>query len=238
MENTYVFWDNSNVFISAQGVASRRDGVMQSSAMRIHFPNLMNLARAGRNVKKAFAVGSVPPGQKELWNRMQRDTGINIELYERGAESGQEQGVDQCLQTHMLRALADANEPQICVLLTGDGSGANEGIGFLADLKRMHEKGWGIEVLSWEHSCNRELRAWAEANGVFVCLDNYYPSITFIEGGRSAQALSLLSRKKSSTRKSDDNAEVNALREKLQKFEEKDANKKKYGKKFGKKKKN
>ena len=67
------------------------------------------------------------------------------------------------------------------MLLTGDGSGFIDGVGFHADLERMHGRGWRIEVLSWRHSCNRRMREWAEQNGRFVALDDFYESITFLE---------------------------------------------------------
>ena len=71
--------------------------------------------------------------------------------------------------------------PGIAVLLTGDGSGFADGVGFHADLERMHGKGWRIEVLSWRHSCNRRMREWTENVGRFIALDDYYESITFLE---------------------------------------------------------
>ena len=50
---------------------------------------------------------------------------------------GREQGVDQTLQTAMLRDAFDHNgSPGIAVLLTGDGSGFVDGVGFHADLER------------------------------------------------------------------------------------------------------
>jgi len=68
--------------------------------------------------------------------------------------------------------------------MTGDGAGYDDGVGFHADMERMHKAGWGIEVVSWKDNCKRVLREWATANGVFVPLDDYYDSITFLEGGR------------------------------------------------------
>lgn len=236
MQEVYVFWDNSNMFHSAQQVASRNDGIMAKDAARISFANLMNLAKANRQVKKAVAVGSVPPKEQDLWRRMESDTGIKIELYERGGVSGKEQGVDQCLQTHMLRALADENTPKVAILLTGDGKGYEEGIGFLADMQRLHEKGWGVEVISWEHSCKPELRAWAEKNGTFISLDKYYNSITFIQGGRTVSPLSLTSRQKSNPRlttKDTLTAENEKLREELKKRDEAKETKKQRQKKYG-----
>ena len=103
-------------------------------------------------------------------------------MLERGALQGREQGVDQTLQTAMLRDAFDYNgNPGIAVLLTGDGSGFIDGVGSHADLERMHGRGWRVEVLSWQHSCKRRKREWAEQNGRFVALDDFYESITFLE---------------------------------------------------------
>lgn len=233
MSDIYVFWDNSNIFISAQNVADIRERAKYS--VRLEFSNLIDLATCKRPVKKAIAVGSVPPGHQELWNKMKQKTGLALELYERGRDSGKEQGVDQCLQTQMLRALNDEPSPKIIVLLTGDGAGAADGKGFLADLQRFHSKGWGIEVLSWENSCNSNLKTWTEENGVFVSLDKFYESITFIQGGRAATALSLKTRKVSSIREVID-PEKEALLRELKAYKEKERRKKAYGNKVAKRK--
>ena len=58
----------------------------------------------------------------------------------------------------------------------------------------MHEAGWGIEVVSWEDSCKRELREWATKNGRFIRLDDYYDSITFLQGGRRSAPINLTRR--------------------------------------------
>ncbi len=90
--------------------------------------------------------------------------------------------MDQALQTAMLRDAFDYNgNPGTAVLLTGDGSGFADGVGFHADLERMRNRGWRIEVLSWRHSCNRRMREWAEEHGTFVALDDFYESVTFLE---------------------------------------------------------
>ena len=61
---------------------------------------------------------------------------------------GREQGVDQALQTAMLRDLSDNNgDPGTAVLISGDGAGFDDGCGFHADLERMHRKGWKLK--SW-----------------------------------------------------------------------------------------
>ncbi len=61
MEAVFIYWDNSNVFISAKETAALREGEDARSRVRIHFRHLLDLARAGRPVQHAVAVGSVPP---------------------------------------------------------------------------------------------------------------------------------------------------------------------------------
>lgn len=189
MEKVFIYWDNSNIFISAREIAAEREGGDARYRMRLHFRNLLRLAHADRPIESAVAVGSVPPELRYVWTRLENE-GVRVELSERGALHGTEQGVDQKLQANMLRDALDYNgDPGIAVLLTGDGSGFYDGVGFHADLERMHRRGWRIEVLSWTDSCNRRMKEWAEQNGKFIALDDYYDSITFLEppqSGRSA----------------------------------------------------
>jgi len=193
--SVYLFWDNSNIYIPAQNVAAKREGIHAPKAVRIQFDNLRQLAVAGRTLGAAVCVGSIPPDMKELWDRL-RKTGVKVELFERGGESGQEQGVDQCLQVHILRAGLDNPDPQIAVLLTGDGKGYLDGVGYHADIERLQKRGWGVEVLSWDVACNARLRQWATNNGVYVPLESFYDSVTFLEGSRKVKPLNLTHRKK------------------------------------------
>ena len=165
MDSVFIYWDNSNIVFGAQYVAMEREGQGARSRVRIHFGHLLELARAGRAIEHATAVGSVPPELRHVWNRLENE-GTTVQLLERGSLHGREQGVDQALQTVMLRDGFDYNgNPGIAVMLTGDGAGFDDGVGFHADLERMRKRGWRIEVLSWRHSCNRRMREWAEPTG-------------------------------------------------------------------------
>ena len=188
-KKVFIYWDNSNVFISAQEAAVEREGESVRFRVRIHFRNLLELAHARRDVEHATAVGSIPPELRHLWNRLENE-GVTVQLLERGAVQGREQGVDQALQTVMLRDGFDYNgTPGIAVMLTGDGAGFHDGVGFHADLERMRRRGWDVEVLSWRHGCNRRMREWAEENGKFIALDDFYESITFLESAAPGQPL-------------------------------------------------
>jgi len=181
MKKVFIFWDNSNIFITAKKVAREKEGVDAYNKVRISFPALLNLARANRPLEFAVAVGSIPPALREVWKKLEK-SGVKLDLYERGAQSRKEQAVDEVLQVHMLRKALDYNgNSGVAVVLTGDGAGFLDGAGFHADLERMQKKGWGIEVLAWDRDCNDRFRKWAKQAGVFVRLEDFYESITFTE---------------------------------------------------------
>ena len=181
VKKVFIFWDNSNIFISAKAVAVEKEGADASYKLRISFDRLLRLAKAEREVEYAIAVGSIPPQLRHVWNKLAQ-TGVKIELFERGSQSEKEQAVDQALQVHMLRKAFDYNGVAgTAVLLTGDGKGFLDGVGFHADLERMHRKGWNIEVLAWEQTCNPRLKEWAKKIGIFISLEDFYENITFLD---------------------------------------------------------
>lgn len=192
MGEVFIYWDNSNIFIEAQRLAEERnDHVDARFRVRIKFDNMLRLAHADRPLRKAMAAGSVPPELRQLWNWLEQQ-GVEVRLFNRiRPDLGEQEIPDRLLQLQMLEDAMDY-DPGIVVLLTGDGAGYLEGAGFHSTLQRMHRRGWKIEILSWRHSCNYRMREWAEENGVFVPLDDFYESITFLEpslpGHRLAQS--------------------------------------------------
>lgn len=183
MESVFIYWDNSNIFHEAQRLAVRRDESPGARYLvRIDFDNLLRLAHADRPVKCAQAAGSVPPEMRQLWNRMESQ-GVEVTLFTRAGQGfGEQEMPDHYLQKRMLEDALDYNgDPGIAVLLTGDGAGYLDGAGFHSTLERMHKKGWRIEILSWAHSCNQRMREWAEQNGRFIALDDFYDAVTFLE---------------------------------------------------------
>jgi len=192
--HVYVFWDNSNIFIGAKNAYAQSKRTYPHGA-RLDFGNLFKLGHANRSVAGGFCAGSVPPDLRAIWDNLAKKTGVKLELFERGKDSGKEQGVDQALQVRMLRVLADEANPQIAVLLTGDGKGYYEGVGFHADLERLHKKGWGIEVVSWQDTCADKLREFAKQAGLFIDMDSYLDSLVFEQGLTHVKPLDLRNRK-------------------------------------------
>lgn len=181
MNRVHIIWDNSNIFLSGKDYCRKKE--WKEASFRICFENLIDLAADGRQVEQVFCVGSVPPPTDSVWDHIEAITGKKPELYERGAASGKEQAVDQALQTRMLRLGYDYDPAETLVLLSGDGSGHEDGVGFFADAKRLHKVGWSIEIIAWRDNCARVMREWAENNGVFVDLGDFYSEVTFLQGG-------------------------------------------------------
>ena len=70
--------------------------------MRLDFENLLELAQAGRPLRRALAASSIPPEMENLWTRLRQTQGVKVDTYRRGIHG--EQGVpDVCLQLNMLR---------------------------------------------------------------------------------------------------------------------------------------
>ena len=182
MDRVFVYWDNSNIFHEARRLAENRgDGPGARYRVRIHFENMLRLANADRPMERALAAGSVPPEMRQLWNRLE-GAGVEVSLFDRGSpDRGEQEMPDRILQLEMLKDALDYNgNPGVVALLTGDGAGYIEGAGFHSTLERMHRHGWRVEILFWEHSTNQRMRRWAEANGLFVALDDHYDAITFM----------------------------------------------------------
>lgn len=195
-QRVHIFWDHSNLFHSAQDVCDDHgEGEEPGHRFdaRLHFHNIFEFARAARAVERAVAVGSIPPGLTALWNRLE-STGVEIELFERGAETGREQAVDQALQVEMLRSMADY-DPCVAVVLTGDG-------GFVGDIERLLKAGWGVEVLAFAKCMNRKLKRIAtgySGRGKYVELEGWYRQLVYLQGLeeeilRPADALNLTGR--------------------------------------------
>lgn len=182
----FIYWDNSNIYHEAQRLAEEREQTPGARYLiRIHFENLLRLAHADRPLTKALAAGSVPPELRQLWNRLENQD-VEVRLFNRGTrDRGEQETPDQWLQLRMLEDAFDYNgDTGTVALLTGDGAGYFDGRGFHRTLERIHKRSWRIEILSWRHACNRKMREWAEENGLFIALDDYYQAITFREPSR------------------------------------------------------
>ncbi|MEX2032712.1 MAG: NYN domain-containing protein [Dehalococcoidia bacterium] len=176
----HIFWDQSNVFARMQDTCDDREGgglePGRRLAARLNFQALFEFARAGRDVEKAVAIGSIPPDLKALWERLGR-VGVIVDLQERGAESGREVAVDEAISLEMLKSVIDRDQPAVAVLLSGDGD-------FREIVDRMLRKQWGVEVLSFSKGFSSRLVQIARGSGgrgKYVKLDDWYLQLTYLQ---------------------------------------------------------
>lgn len=180
-----IFWDNSNIWLVGRGVCQQLEPG-DEPAFRIHFGYLFDFVVNKRKVMYAFVGGSIPPKNDDLWQRFQT-LGVKVNTQERGADTGSEIAVDEILQLEMTHRILDVTPPETMVLLTGDGAGYMDGVGFIKELERAHKHGWAIEVISWDGGCNKHLRAFAEKHGTYRALEPVYEQVTFINNKRWAK---------------------------------------------------
>lgn len=183
-----LYVDNSNIFHEGQRVADQFAKEDRNS-FRIYFRNFVDLAVNGRTVKEVVWGGSIPPPDDSVWAFLKGEIKIEPDLLPR-AKGGEHETVDHLIQLRMHRHIRKyRGNPGTIVLATGDGSGYFQEQGFLYDLEGFVSDGWGIELLSWNHSCHKTLRKFAEDKGEFISLDSYYNQISFIKNGRIVKPL-------------------------------------------------
>lgn len=107
------------------------------------------------------------------------------ETIPRSTTGGENNTTDYLLQNHLLR-LGYLPEKGTIALLSGDGAGIYKNEGFFADLKKLHNVGWNIEVYAWDETCHRGMKEFAEQNWNFTNLTDSYYHITFLQGVRAA----------------------------------------------------
>jgi hypothetical protein len=181
-----LFVDLSNIQIGARRQADQ-EGEWRTD-VRVEGENLARYLHAGRAVVRGAVVvnADLPAAARHHY------AGIGqVIVRESGRVTGTEQANDETLQVRIYETIHSLPKG-VLVLATGDGAGSAEGRGFIPALDAARRHGWAIEVVSWRNSTNSRLIAWLKRTGnLFVALEEAYYSVTFIQGGRKAQSMSL-----------------------------------------------
>lgn len=188
-EVAHLFVDFSNIWYATRAEAARRGD--PEWAVRVHAGNLRRILAGGRQVGDSVLVANREIPQPVLDHFR---SSFRVELVEAGCVTGTEQAGDEMLQNAIYRTIFRAAAPGIVVVATGDGAGWREGRGFCETLHAARQRDFGVEIVSFEGSLNRRLRALALEVGAVVTLDPFYDSIAFLEGLRPARSPSLVHR--------------------------------------------
>jgi hypothetical protein len=167
--------------INAREIANERsDRILPDGDIKIDFNNLKLVTVKNRNWGSGYAAAGLtnPEAVRTEFAR----SGIEFEAYERGAASGREQGIDAIIQGRMFKLATTTSTNQVAVLITGDGNGFHRNKGFIEPLKTLHEKGFDVEVYSWERCFNSSLRDWAKQHGKAMLLDDFFDCLIVAPG--------------------------------------------------------
>lgn len=120
-----IFWDNSNIWLVGRNVCSQKEPGSEGD-FRIHFKKLIEYVANGRKIDYAFAAGSVPPPNSDLWTWF-NTLHVTLDTQERSG-LGKEVAVDEAIHLAIMNRAVDIQpNTETFVLLTGDGAGYNEG---------------------------------------------------------------------------------------------------------------
>jgi len=188
-DNVHIFWDNTNIFLSAIDTAYEFEPQMPRVGIRVYWKHLYQLVAKNREAVTKVIAGSVPPQAADLWAYAEQ-LGFNTTLLQR-VENGygiqREQTVDEMLHLRIANTLLRYRTPETMILLSGDGRESKTGTSFPGQLRFALELGWNVEVYSWRVSLNLtkfgQLMADFPSLVKIFLLDDYYFSLTFVKGG-------------------------------------------------------
>ena len=175
MNGLHLFIDNSNVFIEGQRVA--RDAFHYDDSLvlrfRVNHGGLLDVVRQERSLKEAVLVGSRPPPNDALWERMKK-LGIELRIFDRSIWTGREKRVDAEMTNAIRDCLEDNPQPGTIALVAGDAD-------YVPTLERCIKKKWSIELFFWAQASSELKRL----PGVkFFDLAPFFSTVTFLEKER------------------------------------------------------
>ena len=146
MNGLHLFIDNSNLFIEGQRVA--REGFNFDDELvlrfRISYGSLLEYIRKERKLAEAVLVGSRPPQNDALWNRLEK-LGIMPRIFDRNTYSGKEKRVDAEQSNAIRDTLEDNPTPGTIALVAGDQD-------YVPTLERCVRKKWSVELYFWQQA--------------------------------------------------------------------------------------
>ena len=149
MNGLHLFIDNSNLYIEAQRVA--RESFYYDDELvirlRISYGSLLDVVSNGRKLAETVLVGSRPPQNDSLWNKLKGE-GIEPRIFDRSMFSGKEKRVDAELINAIRDTLEDNPTPGIIAIVAGDQD-------YVPTLERCIKKGWKVELYFWEQASSQ-----------------------------------------------------------------------------------
>ncbi|MGI9306429.1 MAG: hypothetical protein ACR2P5_03900 [Gammaproteobacteria bacterium] len=185
-DNIHIYMDAYSVMSGAAEIQTDYDAEHWDS---IYFRNLFELARNRRNI--ASVAVAAPKGMELLRTAIYGLRENKTEVASRNPET--EISCADFLAAQMLRdALRYSGGANTAVLITGDGCGFADEPLLLGDAAILRKNGWKVEIMSWRQISDPRMVQWAQKNGAYIAMENFYDSITMNKkGARLAKKLDL-----------------------------------------------
>lgn len=185
----YVMIDSNNILGGAKNLAETLgycEGEIRR--LRIHATNFARLVLSGSAMGRGSTITVTTNPKKGIPEFLSHYVrlGMRYDVVYRNAEIGREPGDDRLLLRLYELCPRDFG---VVALATGDGNGHKNGQGFVPALNSLHERGHKVELYSWKGSLNPALQNRVNQIGKTIYLDEYFSSITFVEGGRGPTPL-------------------------------------------------
>lgn len=176
----WIFVDNSNAWIGAKKLGSKRKGFdsEEDHRVRINYGLLTDAVANERPVAIGTLYGSEPPKIDPVWNKI-RECGWKVKTLQRDPHSGKEKEVDNEIISDILKlTLKQRHTPSTIVLVSGD---ADMRPGIKTIMKEA--EGWKLEVCIWDSICSHRLRGLTDTypNVSITSLDEHWENVIYTE---------------------------------------------------------
>ncbi len=171
---SYIYIDNSNVFIEAQRVAAIKNNMAFDLAdaierrvfdfsYKIDYGKLYDYLGGNDDNLGCMKLWGSPPPSDSFWNRIER-IGFKVKTYDRNA-AGKEKKVDVAIAHAITKdaytEITDKNNSEI-VLVAGDKD-------YIPVIEDLRSEGFTVVVVFWDHAA-REVK---DAASKFISLNQW-----------------------------------------------------------------
>lgn len=175
---TYVYVDNSNVWIEGMHVSAVAKGMAPDiwaacdqricdAAWKLDFGRLFEFA-GGKDVGRALLVGSRPPPNDSVWKSAESQ-GFEVVVHDRNA-SNKEKRVDTEIATQILDDSYQLMKPgqDVITLVSGDAD-------YIPVIESLIKRGFAVEVCFWDHASP----ALKTSASKFISLNRYLEHLNY-----------------------------------------------------------
>ena len=150
-DKTYVFVDNSNIWIGGKQIAGqqRKPRIPSNGRYRIDYGRLLEYILDGRDLADVPRLyGSEPPPNDSVW-KVIRARGFTVKVFKRNIFN-REKGVDMQMGLDIGRLILTSKPDGPIAIVAGDAD-------FIPVVDEAHKAGWKVEVWYWSN-CAGDLK--------------------------------------------------------------------------------